>query len=87
MDNVESQYSSFVRRTLMGKVIGTCGHEIDYEWGHDSRSTFGTKDHDRTGKRVVKIITACRDCRAWYVKKRLVLRTTKQYDMWIHGKT
>ena len=69
----------------MSKSVGTCGHELPYEWEHCGAANVAVKDHDRQGYRVVAYKTICHDCRARYVNAGELLVTERQRNLWLKG--
>lgn len=67
----------------MGKVFGTCGHELRGL----SDNVFNVKEYDSEGERVVATICVCDECAKWYRRHRLVLKDEEAENRWfLEGK-
>jgi hypothetical protein len=69
----------------MSKSIGTCGHELPYEWEHSGAAQVAVKAHDREGNRAVAYRMVCRDCRGRYADAGELLVTEPQCQRWLRG--
>lgn len=69
----------------MSKSIGTCGHELPYEWEHCGAAQVAVKDYDREGRRAIAYRTVCRDCRGQYVESGDLLTTERSRSAWLKG--
>jgi hypothetical protein len=69
----------------MGKSIGTCGHELPFDWEHSGAANVAVKDYDRADNRAIAYRVVCRDCRIRYADAGQLLATEPQREHWLKG--
>lgn len=65
----------------MGKIYGTCGHEIT----RMPKMPVAVKTSIQNGVHAISWQTLCEDCIAKYKVLGLLLETVKAQDEWLHG--
>ena len=61
-----------------GRVIGSCGDDIDDEWFDSDECTIAIKDRDKRGRKAIAYPTVCRRCYARLKKLGLILETDEE---------
>jgi hypothetical protein len=69
----------------MGKSIGTCGHELPFDWERSGAAQIAVREHDQEGNRAIAYQTVCRDCRIRYADAGQLLATEPQREHWLKG--
>ena len=58
----------------MGKIIGTCQHELTLDWFNSEKGAICIKDIDREGKDCKAYLVVCPQCLEWYQKENLIIK-------------
>jgi hypothetical protein len=64
----------------MGKIIGTCGHEITDRWFDGRKGSIIIKDFTKTGKKSAAYLLVCEKCLSIY--RTVILETEKDVKEW-----
>lgn len=62
----------------MGKIIGTCGHEISLDWFMSQKGAILVKDKDRERQDCVSSLVVCPQCLIWYEKLGIIIKKYKE---------
>jgi hypothetical protein len=59
----------------MGKIIGSCSHEIDILLPCNQ---IAVKEFDKNGERCIKTMVVCQNCLVWYTRNNLICHNEEQ---------
>jgi len=71
----------------MGKIIGTCGHDITDEFEARVNTEIHIMDFTRDCKNAVSICSVCSDCRNQYEFWGIVLHNKEEEHAWLNEET
>jgi hypothetical protein len=69
----------------MGKIIGTCGHELEGEWAFSEEAQIYIKSFTRENEKSFDCIWVCPKCRCDYLLEGLILHNEREQDEWLNS--
>lgn len=75
----------------MGKIIGTCGHEISKEWWDSGNGSIAYKEftNDYENERIANAVSyglVCEKCKKDYEEWGILLYNEDEEKLWMEGK-
>lgn len=81
----ENHERTFGKTRRIGRIYGTCGHDITerFEAGIDTHVSVARLD--REGRRVISYENVCLDCKSDMQGANVLLASPEEEDAWLNG--
>lgn len=83
LDNMDRTFGQ--RRKRIGRIYGSCGHDISEQWDKDQDCSITVARLNREGLRVASYETVCPECRFYIVQSGADLKDESDVEAWLTG--
>lgn len=81
----ENHERTFGKSRRLGRIYGTCGHDITERYEAGIGTSVSVARLDREGRRVISYETVCIDCKSDMQGANVLLQSVEEEDAWLCG--